>query len=216
MPAFHVEYTVVGNPKRSRLTNFFRGYMCLPLYIVWFFWAIGIFFVYLVAWFALLFTARYPEGLYAIMARFVRFTSRVSSYRRHLTDVYPPFNGEDDQNYPVRIQIQPPLQRYNRLLVLVNYYYVIPLLICDLGVAIWRGLCSIASWWVILFTGTEPDGLQAQIANATRFLTRAQATQLIMTQKYPFGPTQVPASPTGSQPPESPGGGVSGPLSPAH
>jgi hypothetical protein len=45
-----------------------------------------------VAWFAILFTGRYPRGLYDFVSGFVRWGARVGAYWTSLTDEYPPFS----------------------------------------------------------------------------------------------------------------------------
>jgi hypothetical protein len=45
-----------------------------------------------IAWFAILFTGRYPEGLYHFGSGVLRWNIRVDAYLLLLTDVYPPFS----------------------------------------------------------------------------------------------------------------------------
>ena len=57
-----------------------------------FFLSIGAFFVVVVAWFAILFTGRYPRGLFDYVVGVGRWHNRVTAYALILvTDVYPPF-----------------------------------------------------------------------------------------------------------------------------
>ena len=49
-----------------------------------------------IAWFAIVFTGRYPEGLYNFNAGFLRMATRVNGFYYLLTDEYPPFNGDED------------------------------------------------------------------------------------------------------------------------
>jgi len=46
------------------------------------------------AWFAILFTGRYPEGLYAYGVGVQRWTLRVQAYLLLMRDEYPPFSLE--------------------------------------------------------------------------------------------------------------------------
>ncbi len=45
-----------------------------------------------VAWFAVLFTGRWPEGMRNFVVGFFRWSTRVNAYYYLLTDVYPPFS----------------------------------------------------------------------------------------------------------------------------
>jgi hypothetical protein len=64
----------------------------IPQLIVLFFlgiaWAITI----IIAWFAILFTGRYPENLYTFGVGHMRWSLRVETYPLLMRDEYPPFN----------------------------------------------------------------------------------------------------------------------------
>ena len=66
--------------------------LAIPHYIVLFFLVIAAFFVVIVAWFAILFTGRYPKGMFEFVVGVMRWSLRVSAYAALLTtDEYPPF-----------------------------------------------------------------------------------------------------------------------------
>jgi Domain of unknown function (DUF4389) len=66
--------------------------LAIPHYIVLFFLEIAAFFVAIVAWFAILFTGRYPRGLFQFVEGVLRWHNRVLAYALLLvTDAYPPF-----------------------------------------------------------------------------------------------------------------------------
>ena len=66
--------------------------LAIPHYIVLFFLYIGAFFAVIVAWFAILFTGRYPRGLFDFVVGVFRWQNRVAAYAFILaTDEYPPF-----------------------------------------------------------------------------------------------------------------------------
>ena len=80
---------------RNRLTVFFRLILLIPLYIVGYvFFLIAIFLTFL-AWFAVLFTGRYPEGMRKFVIGTFRYFMRISAYAFLLTDQYPPFSTSD-------------------------------------------------------------------------------------------------------------------------
>jgi roadblock/LC7 domain-containing protein len=54
--------------------------------------AIGGFFVAIAAFFAVLFTGRYPEGMRRYLIGFERWSARVNAYLYLLRDEYPPFS----------------------------------------------------------------------------------------------------------------------------
>jgi Domain of unknown function (DUF4389) len=66
--------------------------LAIPHYIVLFVLYIGAFFVLIAAWFAILFTGRYPRGLFDYIVGVGRWHNRVTAYAFTLvTDRYPPF-----------------------------------------------------------------------------------------------------------------------------
>lgn len=67
--------------------------LAIPHYIVLFFLHIAAFFAVIVAWFAILFTGRYPRGIFHFLEGVYRWDNRVIAYAVTLvTDKYPPFS----------------------------------------------------------------------------------------------------------------------------
>jgi len=66
--------------------------LAIPHYVVLLFLYIGVVVVVIVAWFAILFTGRYPRGLFDYVEGVIRWHNRVVGYAFILvTDEYPPF-----------------------------------------------------------------------------------------------------------------------------
>lgn len=69
-----------------------KWFLAIPHFIILFFLLIGAFFATIVAWFAILFTGRYPRGLFDYVVGVGRWCLRVYAYTTLLaTDRYPPF-----------------------------------------------------------------------------------------------------------------------------
>lgn len=69
-----------------------KWFLAIPHYIILFFLVIGAFFAVVIAWFAILFTGRYPRGLFDYVVGVGRWSLRVYAYAFLLvTDRYPPF-----------------------------------------------------------------------------------------------------------------------------
>ena len=67
--------------------------LAIPHYVVLMFLFIGAFFAVVIAWFAILFTGRYPKGLFDYVVGVGRWALRVDAYAFLLvTDRYPPFS----------------------------------------------------------------------------------------------------------------------------
>jgi hypothetical protein len=72
-----------------------KWFLAIPHYIVLAFLAVAVVFVTIVAWFAILFTGRYPKGMHSFVVGVMRWALRVSAYAFLLvTDSYPPFSLE--------------------------------------------------------------------------------------------------------------------------
>ena len=76
----------------SRWLPLVKWLLAIPHYIVLFFLYIVGFFAVVGAWFAILFSARYPRGLFEFVEGVIRWHNRVIGYALILvTDAYPPF-----------------------------------------------------------------------------------------------------------------------------
>jgi hypothetical protein len=76
---------------RDRLTVAFRILLGIPHFFVLFFLIIGWWLTTIVAWFAILFTGKYPTALHTFGAGVLRWFMRVEAYMLLLIDDYPPF-----------------------------------------------------------------------------------------------------------------------------
>jgi hypothetical protein len=69
-----------------------KWFLAIPHFIVLVFLWLGVFVAVVIAWFAILFTGRYPRGLFDFVLGVLRWTTRVVAYAFVLvTDRYPPF-----------------------------------------------------------------------------------------------------------------------------
>jgi hypothetical protein len=109
--SYPVRFEMDYEKRRSRLTTFFRYFLIWPHLFFAFFYSIAFYVVWIVSWFALLFTGRWPDSLYGFSGGFLRYITRVTAYFYLGVDRYPPFNGGEDERYPVRVHIAPPQAR---------------------------------------------------------------------------------------------------------
>ena len=71
---------------------FWKVITAIPHFIIAAFLTLGAMIVTVIAWFFILFTGRYPHGLFEYVAGVMRWNARVGAYVFSLTDEYPPFN----------------------------------------------------------------------------------------------------------------------------
>jgi hypothetical protein len=91
--AVHLEFPEVSGPELNRWLPLVKWLLAVPHYIVLLFLGLAAFFVVLFAWFAILFTGRYPRGAFEFAEGVLRWGNRVGGYAFALvTDRYPPFS----------------------------------------------------------------------------------------------------------------------------
>jgi hypothetical protein len=72
-----------------------KWFLAIPHYVVLLFLWLAAFVCVILAWFAILFTGRYPQGLFEFVVGVTRWGNRVIGYAFMLvTDEYPPFRLE--------------------------------------------------------------------------------------------------------------------------
>jgi hypothetical protein len=90
--AVHLDFAYPDAEDLGRGMPLVKWLLAIPHYIVLFFLYIGVFFAVIGAWFAILFTGRYPRGIFRFVEGTIRWHNRVVGYAFALvTDDYPPF-----------------------------------------------------------------------------------------------------------------------------
>ena len=171
--------------RRNRLTAFFRLIMVIPVAIWLYLYAIVANLAIVVAWFAIVLTARYPQGLYDFVAGYTRLVTRVTAYAALLCDPYPPFGGGADARYPIRMEFAGPLARYSRPKTLFRFVLAIPLVFVRYAMGLLIEIGAVAAWFVILVTGKLPRGLFDLLVLANSYTARSDAYLYLLTESYP-------------------------------
>lgn len=77
-------------------------YVLIPHAVVLAFREIATYFVIFIAWFAVLFGGKYPQGMHEFVVGTIRWSTRLTMYMGlFMTDKYPPFNGKPDADEAV-------------------------------------------------------------------------------------------------------------------
>jgi hypothetical protein len=159
-----------------------------------------------VAFFAILFTGRYPRPIFEFNVGVLRWTWRVQYYAIGAfgTDRYPPFTLADDPSYPAHLEVEYP-RRLSRGLVLVKWWllaiphYIVVALFTGGGLWVawragndasgnWPGLIAIlavVAAVVLLFTGRYPQQIFDFVLGMNRWVLRVAAYAGLMTDAYP-------------------------------
>ncbi|HUT96990.1 MAG TPA: DUF4389 domain-containing protein [Dehalococcoidales bacterium] len=170
--------------------------LALPHYIVLVCLWVAFIVVCVIAFFAILFTGKYPRGLFDFNAGVLRWSWRVAFYSYQVlgTDKYPPFSLEK-ADYPADLEIKYP-RKLSRGLVLIKWWLLaIPHYAV---VAMFQGgqggrggggglnsaLVLIAAI-VLLFTGKYHKDIFKLVVGLNRWSYRVGAYASLMTDEYP-------------------------------
>ena len=190
-------------PDPSRWLWLVKWLLAIPHYIVLAFLWIAFCVLTFVAAIAILFTERYPRGIFGFNVGVLRWTWRVwfYSYWANGTDRYPPFTLGEAPDYPARLEVA-YAERLNRWLPLVKWLLAIPQLIL-VGLFVggwgwgvgddWRGwgfaglvgILVLIGCVILLFTGRYPPTLFNFALGLDRWSFRVAAYVGLMTDTYP-------------------------------
>ena len=193
------------DPAVSRWLWLVKWLLLIPHLIVLAFLWIAAAVIWLIALFAILFTGRYPRGLFDFELGVLRWTWRVLfySYSALGTDRYPPFSLNEEPDYPARLDVEYP-EQLSRGLVLVKWWLlVIPqALVVGIFEGGWGwGWRSEEAHWVanvgligvlvliaavmLLFVGRYPRDIFNLVMGLNRWVYRVAAYVLLMRDEYP-------------------------------
>ena len=137
-----------------------------------------------IAFFAILFTGRYPRGLFDFVVNIYRWQENVFAYYALFRDEYPPFSWEPGK-YPVTFEVDYP-ENLSRWLIFVKWLLAIPHIIVLLFLYMVALVVWVVVWFAILFTGRFPRGLFDFLVGVSRWGLRVNAYAfLLMRDDYP-------------------------------
>jgi hypothetical protein len=183
--AYPVSFEADYIEHRSRLTAFFRLLLALPVFIWLYLYGIAAGVVQIVAWFAIVITGRFPEGMYKFLADFIEVEVTATAYAVLLTEPYPPFLASSKADYPVRMYFAGPLPKYSRLKTFFRGLLAIPILVMRYVATFLLEACAFAAWVMSVVTGRVPRGLFDPMVLATSYIARSDAYIFLLTETYP-------------------------------
>lgn len=182
---YPVTYEADYQRERNRLTTFFRLIVAIPWLIVGYVYVLAQMVVVFIAWFAILFVGRFPEGMYNFVGGILRFMERVNGFMYLQTDEWPPFGIGEDPSYPIRVNFHPPAARQSRVKTFFRLILVIPLLFLSYAVSYALMAVAAISWLTIVFRGYQPAAIHNALAYLNGWNTRASAYMFLMRDEYP-------------------------------
>ncbi len=181
--SYPVTFDVQYPQELSRWLIFVKEIVAIPHLIILYLLQIAAGAVRLIAFFAILFTKRYPRELFNFSVGVNRWQSNVMAYVLLMRDEYPPFSWEAGE-YPVSYEVEYP-QELSRWMIFVKWLLVIPHLIVLLFLMIGVYLALIVAWFSILFTKRYPEGLFRFVVGVGRWIQRVNAYANFMRDEYP-------------------------------
>ena len=178
----------------SRWLWLVKWILIIPHIVVLLFLGIAFIAITFVAFFAIVFTGRYPRGMFGFNVGVLRWSWRVGfySYGALGTDRYPPFSLKP-QEYPATLDVEYP-EQLSRGLVLVKWWllaipHYIVLGILNGGLPPRSGgLSSVLAFFavvVLLFTGRYPVSLFDLVMGFNRWAFRVAVYASLMRDEYP-------------------------------
>jgi hypothetical protein len=207
----------------SRWLWLVKWVLVIPHIVILAFLWIAFFVLTVVAFFAILFTERYPRGIFDFNLGVLRWTWRVSfySYAALGTDRYPPFSLGEEPGYPATLELDYPA-RLSRGMVLVKWWllaipqYIVIGIFTGGGYQAWGagliGALVLFAGFSLLFRERYPGGMFDFVMGMDRWIYRVVPYAALMRDEYPpfrleMGPdearAQEPAQPPRPTPPET-------------
>jgi hypothetical protein len=192
-------------PGLSRWLWLVKWVLLIPHYIVLLFLWLAFFVMTVVAFFAILFTGRYPRGIFDFNLGVLRWSWRVHYYGYGAlgTDRYPPFTLREVLDYPAHLEIDYP-EHLSRGLVLVKWwllaiphYLVVGVFVGGSTYVVTEGgevvssgaglidLLVLYAGVFLLFTSRYPQRLFDLVVGLDRWVLRVTAYAALMTDQYP-------------------------------
>jgi hypothetical protein len=144
--------------------------------------------VFIISFFAILFTGEMPEGLFGFNTMVLRYQWRVMSFAMFMRESYPEFafpaEAADPGTEPATLSAQ-AAPKLSRGLIFIKWLLAVPHYIVLLILGIAAYVVVIIAFFVVIITGAWPSGMRDFVVGVMRWSSRVSAYILLMTDQYP-------------------------------
>lgn len=183
-----VDYPLTGDTVHQetyvRFLPLVKWLLLVPHYIALIVLSLVAILGWIVAFFAVIITGRYPRAIFDYMVGVLRWSWRVNAYFLLMTDRYPPFTLKDVPDHPARFDIEYP-ESVARWRPLVQWLLVLPYAIVASILARLVAVLAFFAFFLILFTKRIPGGMFRMMVVPLRWEMRSTAYGSFMVTRYP-------------------------------
>ena len=177
-PGYPLRFDIEYPEQLSRWLIFVKWLLAIPHFLILYALSSVANIITFIAFFAILFTGRYPRGLFDFVVNIYRWQENVFAYYALFRDEYPPFSWEAGK-YPVTFEVDYP-ESLSRWMIFVKWLLAIPHIIVLLFLYIVALVVWVIVWFAILFTGRFPRGLFDFLVGVSRWSLRVNAYALLL------------------------------------
>lgn len=185
---FTIQYQESHSRGELLLRSFFGFfYIQIPHMILQGLLGIGLMFINIFRFWIILFTGKWPRGMFDYAVKLQRYQIRVQSRMMNLVDGYPAFglNGTDDKTgFDIEYQ-----ESYSRGALIIRAIFGAFMIIPHMFVLIFRMIgvmfVVLIAWFAVLFTGKYPKGMHDFVVGTLRIQIRALSYLYYLTPDYP-------------------------------
>lgn len=188
-----MELTIKRQESYSRgellLRTLFGGiYIILPHYFLLIFVSIWSSILTFIAFWAILFTGRYPQSFYEFQVGLQRWSLRLTARVYNLSDGYPAFGVKGTDEFTTFEMPYPESLSRGTLLLKAFFggiYCALPHIFVWYFRFLWTLILMFLAWWAVLFTGNYPQSWHEFNVGTIRWITRVNLYLSFMTDDYP-------------------------------
>jgi hypothetical protein len=187
-----MKLTITHQESYSRVELLLRSifgliYIGIPHAFLMFFCNIWSGIIGFIAFWAILFTGRYPQSFFEYQVKMLRWSVRLTARQWNLVDGYPSFLPSGTDNL-TNLEVEYPerLSRGTLLLkLLFGGFMMLPHAFMLYFRTLWGFILMFIAWWVVLFTGKYPKSMHEYQVGTIRWMTRLNLYFGNMTDNYP-------------------------------